>query len=107
MQSQFGADKVAVLLIDIDESYSGKSPKNVSSARKVLSRSKVDWPNAIIPDGWVTALKTFNSSGYGTIVVDRTGIVRGINVHGKEFEALVAKCLDSKSAELKLKDKGK
>ncbi len=33
--------------------------------------------------------EAFNLSGYGTIVVDATGIVRGVNLYGKELKHLI------------------
>jgi hypothetical protein len=35
-------------------------------------------------------------SGYGNILVDAKGIVRGVNLHGKELERLVKEIVEGK-----------
>jgi hypothetical protein len=44
---------------------------------------------AVLAIGWDDAQRTFNLSGYGKLLVDRKGIVRGVNLHGAELERLV------------------
>ena len=43
----------------------------------------------IAQKGFHDTVHAFNLSGYGNVVVDGKGIVRGVNAHGKELERLV------------------
>jgi len=47
----------------------------------------------LAPKGLDDVVQTFNVSGYGNIIVDAKGIVRGVNVHGKQLERLVEEIL--------------
>ena len=96
MQKKFGADKVAVALIDIDPSYFEKSEEYLPKCKKILDKHKLTWPNAIAPKGWEDVIRIFNLSGYGKIVVDAKGIVRGVNIREGELEKLIATCVEGK-----------
>jgi hypothetical protein len=89
VQQRFGADKLAVVLIDVDPGYFDKQDTYLPQAKKILERHKVDWPNVIAEKGFHDTVHAFNLSGYGNVVVDGKGIVRGVNAHGKELERLV------------------
>jgi hypothetical protein len=89
VQRRFGADKLAVVLLDVDPGYFKKPELYLPQARKVLARHKLNWPNAIASKGFDDTVHAFNLSGYGNIVVDAKGIVRGVNVHGKQLERVV------------------
>jgi hypothetical protein len=93
VQERVGADKLAVALIDVDPSYFNNPQEYLPKAKKVLEGHNVDWPNAIAQDGWADTIRIFNVSGYGNIVVDAGGIVRGINVHESELERLIDKII--------------
>ena len=99
MQQRVGADKLAVVLIDVDPGYFKTPEEYLPKAQKVLERHKLDWPNAIAPKGFGDTVRTFNLSGYGNIVVDAQGIVRGVNVHGAELERLIETIVEAKGAE--------
>jgi hypothetical protein len=96
VQNRVGADKLAVALIDVDPAYFKTTEEYLPKAKKVLERHKLDWPNAIAQNGWGDMVHTFNVSGYGNIVVDAGGIVRGLNVHESELERLIDKIMASK-----------
>jgi hypothetical protein len=96
VQQRFGADKLAVVLIDVDPGYFGKQEKYLTEAKEILEKYKVDWPNAIAEKGFHDMVHAFNLSGYGNVVVDGKGIVRGVNVHGKELERLVEEIMGTK-----------
>ena len=89
MQQRHGADKFAVVLLSVDPEYFGKDDGYITQAKKLFEKHKIDWPNAFLPGGWADVMHTFNLSGYGNIVVDAKGIVRGVNVHGEALESLV------------------
>ena len=93
MQNRVGADKLAVALIDVDPAYFKTTEEYLPKSKKVLERHKLDWPNAIAQNGWADTVHTFNVSGYGNIVVDAGGIVRGLNVHESELERLIDKII--------------
>ena len=93
MQQRFGADKLSVVLLDVDAGYFEKPETYLPRARKILDKLKLDWPNAMAPKGFHDVVHAFNLSGYGNIVVDANGIVRGVNVLGKEFERVVEKLI--------------
>ena len=96
MQQRAGAEKLAVVLIDVDPGYFQKQEQYLPQAKKILERHKLEWPNAIAEKGFNDTVHAFNLSGYGNIVVDPKGIVRGLNVHGKELEHLVQEIVAGK-----------
>ena len=96
MQQRYGADKLAVVLIDVDPGFSSPPEKYLPRARKVLDRLKLDWPNAIAPNGFKDTVRAFNLSAYGNIIVDAKGIVRGVNLHDKDLERLLEEIVAGK-----------
>jgi hypothetical protein len=86
VQQRLGADKLAVVLLDVDPGYFSKPEEYLPQARKILARHKLDWPNAIAPSGCKDTVHAFNLSGYSNVIVDAKGIVRGVNLHGKDLE---------------------
>ena len=99
MQQRLGADKLAVVLIDVDPGYYEKPEEYLPKAKKILERLKLDWPNAIAMKGFNDTVRVFNLSGYGNVVVDAKGVVRGINLHGKELERRVEEIVEGKKAD--------
>ena len=99
MQQRYGADKLAVILIDVDPGYFDKQEAYLSKAKDILDRHKVDWPNAIAEKGFNDTVRAFNLSGYGNVVVDGDGIVRGVNAHGKELERLIEEIIGATKQE--------
>ena len=99
MQQRFGADKLPVVLIDVDPEYFKKPEEYLPKAGKILERHKLDWPNAIASNGFNDTVRLFNLSGYGNVVVDAKGIVRGVNIHGKELERLIEATVKGKKAD--------
>jgi hypothetical protein len=95
VQQRYGADKLAVALIDIDPEYFPQD-QYLPKACKILEKHKLDWPNALASGGMNDTVHAFNLCGYGNIVVDAKGIVRGVNVHGKELERLVEQIMEGK-----------
>ena len=98
MQHRFGADKLAVILIDVDPDYYPKPEQYLPKAQKILEKHKLKWPNAMAPKGFHDVVHAFNLSGYGNIVVDAKGIVRGVNLHGNALEHLVEEVMGAKHA---------
>ena len=99
MQERVGADKLAVVLIDVDPGYFKTPEQYLPKAKKVLERHKLDWPNAIARNGFHDTVRTFNVSGYGNIVVDAGGVVVGVNLHGKDLERAIDKMLAAQETE--------
>jgi hypothetical protein len=99
VQQRFGTDKLAVALIDVDTGYFEKPERYLPQAKKILERLKLDWPNAIAPNGFNDTARAFNLSGYGNVVVDAKGIVRGVNVHGKELERVTEAMVEGKKTD--------
>jgi hypothetical protein len=99
VQQRWGAEKLTVALIDVDPGYFAKPEQYQPQARKILARLKVDWPNAIAPHGFTDTARVFNLSGYGNIIVDARGIVRGVNLHGGELERLIQMVVEGKTPE--------
>ena len=83
-------------LIDVDPEYFESQQRYLAQAKKILDKHKLDWPNALAAHAFNDMVRTFNISGYGNVVVDANGIVRGINVHGNELERLVEAILGGK-----------
>ena len=88
-----------MVLLDVDPEFFGKADDYLPRARKILERQKLSWPNAIAPKGLQDTVRVFNLSGYGNVVVDAQGVVRGVNVHGKELERLLEEVAAGKRAE--------
>jgi hypothetical protein len=99
VQERVGADKLAVVLIDVDPGYFKTPEEYLPKSKKVLERHKLDWPNAIAQNGFNDTVRTFNVSGYGNIVVDAAGIVVGVNLHGTDLERAIDKMMEAKAAE--------
>ncbi len=88
-----------MVLLDVDPEFFAKPDDYLPRARKILERQKVNWPNAIAPKGFQDTVRAFNLSGYGNVIVDAKGIVRGVNVHGKELERLLDEVAGGKKAD--------
>jgi len=99
VQQRVGADKLAVVLLDVDPGFFQESEKYLPQAKKILERHKLNWPNAIALKGFEDTVHVFNLSGYGNVVVDAKGIVRGVNLHGKELERLLEAIVEGKKAD--------
>ena len=99
MQQRLGADKLAVVLLDVDPGYFSKPEEYLPQAKKILERHKLNWPNAIAPKGFDDTVHAFNLSGYGNIIVDAKGIVRGVNLHEKELERVLEAIVEGKKAD--------
>jgi hypothetical protein len=99
VQQRCGANKLAVVLIDVDPGFFSKPEEYLPRARKILARHKLDWPNAIAPNGCKDTLHAFNLSGYGNVIVDGKGIVRGVNLHGKDLERLLGEVVEGKKVD--------
>jgi hypothetical protein len=97
VQEAHGKDKLAVLLLSVDPDYFPRDDSYKATAKKIYATKKVDWPNVFLAKGWTDAERTFNAPGYGNILVDRKGIVRGVNLHGKDLEKLVRQVVSEKS----------
>ena len=97
MQREHGRDKLAVVLLSVDPGYFEGSDAYLKQARTILQSRRLDWPSAFLPGGWSDAERLFNMTGYGNILVDPQGIVRGVNVHQQQLEALVRRVLEEKS----------
>jgi hypothetical protein len=90
---------LAVVLLDVGPEYFDKPDQYLPKAKSILERQKLTWPNAIAPKGFQDTVRVFNLSGSGNVVVDAKGIVRGVNVHGKELERLLEEVVTGKKAE--------
>jgi hypothetical protein len=90
---------LAVVLLDVDPGYFKMPEDYLPQARKILDRHKLNWPNAIATKGFDDTAHVFNLSGYGNVVVDAKGIVRGINLHGKELERVLEATVTGKKAD--------
>jgi hypothetical protein len=93
IQKKYGRDKFEVVLVSIDLGY-GETYGNVRrSVERTMARYKVDWPSIIEPDGWNGTMRRFNVGGYDPILVDPNGIVRKVNVRGRELDGLLESIL--------------
>ena len=88
-----------MVLIDVDPGFFANPEEHLHRARKLLVRLKLDWPNAIVPNGFKDMMRSFNHSGYGNIIVDAKGIVRGVNLHGQDLERLLEEIVEGKKAD--------
>jgi hypothetical protein len=93
VQQRFGADRLSVVLVDVDPEYYPEQKDYLPQANKILARHKLAWPNVLAPKGFHDVARAFNLSGYGNVLVDAEGVVRGVNLHGKELERVVEQVL--------------
>jgi len=103
MQQRFGPDKLAVVLIDVDPEYYKNPDDYLPQAKKIMEKNKLVCPNVLAANGFTDMVRTFNVSGYGNIIVDEKGFVRGVNVHGDELERLMEEITHVKKREKKRK----
>lgn len=87
-----------MVLIDVDPAYS-QPEEFLPQAKAILDRHKLTWPNTIAPKGFNDIVHAFNLSGYGTVVVDAKGVVRGVNLHDKDLEQLLEAVAEGKTAD--------
>ena len=99
VQQRFGADELAVVLIDVDSGFFAKPEQYLPLTKKMLARYKVDWPNVIAPNGFKDTVHAFNLSAYANVIVDAKGIVRGVNVHGPNLERLLEEIVERKKVD--------
>jgi hypothetical protein len=99
VQQRIGADRLAVVLIDVDPGFFSRPEEYLPRAGKILARHKLDWPNAIAPNGFKDTIHAFNLSGYGNIIVDAKGIVRGMNLRDKDLERLLEEIVEGKKGD--------
>lgn len=55
----------------------------------MFKKLKIDWPNVWAEKGWATTIERFNQDGYGLMLVDAEGIVRGVNLRKPRAEQLL------------------
>jgi hypothetical protein len=94
-----GADKLAVILLSVDPVIFKKPEEYLPRVGKILARRKLDWPNALAPKGFDDTMRAFNLSGWGNIVVDAKGIVRGINLRHTNLERLLEEVATGKKVD--------
>ena len=88
-----------MVLLDVGPEYFDKPEHYQPKARDILQRHKLNWPNAVAPKGFQDTVRVFNLSGYGNVIVDAKGVVRSVNVHGKELERLLEEVVAGKRAD--------
>jgi len=100
VQQRYGADKLVVVLLNVDPDPAyGKDDRYLARTKSIFEKLKIDWPNVFLSGGWNDVMHAFNVGGYGTIVVDARGVVRGTNLHGLALERLVGKLMDETKEE--------
>ena len=81
-----------MLLLSVDRSYESiDAEKAQSLAHGIFKKFKLEWKNVFDPDGWNGVMRTFNSSGYGKVLIDPKGIVLGADLKARDVEALLKK----------------
>ncbi len=81
---------MAVLLLSVDRGRKpGDEERLLKATHSLQEKLKLDWPNIFVPDSWSGVLRTFNIKGYGLILVDPKGIVRGAGFHAKDLESMM------------------
>lgn len=89
IQNKLGKDKFEVLLLSVDaeRNFCGENPADAD--RKSLKEVGVDWENVLVPGGFETLLRRYNLDGYGLVLIDPNGIVRGVNLRADEVKKLI------------------
>ena len=82
----------------MDPEYHDKKEQYEPQAKRLFKKLDLTWPNVWVGGGWGEMNRTFNADGYGTILVDDKGIVRGINLHGEELVRRVREITETKPA---------
>lgn len=86
------------MLLSVDPEYFTKKEKYEPQAKKLFTKLNLDWPNVWVSGGWAEMNRIFNSDGYGKILIDNEGIVRGINIHGEALAKRVREITEAKPA---------
>jgi peroxiredoxin len=62
---------------------------------KAISQDVLTWPQVLDTDGWnAQSTLVYGVDGIpASYLIDRKGIIRGINLHGRELEAMLKKLL--------------
>lgn len=87
-----GPDKFNVILLTVDtdrQFYDSQAP------RLFETYGGKDWPQIMLPGGFEGAL-TFGDYGFGSVVVDETGIVRAVGAMSFNIEALMDQLVHAK-----------
>lgn len=82
----------------MEPEYFDKKEQYEPQAKKLFKKLDLSWPNVWVAGGWGEMNRTFNADGYGNILVDGKGIVRGVNLHGEEFVRRVLEITGTKPA---------
>ncbi|TWT31562.1 TlpA family protein disulfide reductase [Blastopirellula retiformator] len=90
-QEKYSPENVRVVLFSTDRNrafYDKQSPKLFKKY------GGADWPAVLLPSAFESAL-VFGDYGFGSVVVDKEGVVRGIGLHGYEVKQVLANILES------------
>jgi hypothetical protein len=97
-QKKVGRDKFDVLMLSIDHSYGMPIDAVIKSDKESMRDAEVNWPNVVLPHGFTDVKATFNTEGYGLILIDPKGIVRDTNVTPDTLEPLLGQILNMRIA---------
>ncbi len=94
VQEKYGADKVAVVLLDVDRDYGATESQATADAKSAMKEHGAgDWPCVILPNGWKDMNENFGIDGYQVVVIDPAGNVVIDNTYGDELDPHVRKGL--------------
>lgn len=91
------SDTLRVVLLTVDTNrqlYDSRAP------RLFETYGGADWPQIMIPGGFDGAL-VIGDYGFGSVVVDKAGIVRGVGVHGHDIETVLADTINRPGAAIR------
>jgi hypothetical protein len=86
------------VLVSIGRSYSTDLRRDKRKSAAIFAKQKITWPSVYDPLGWAGVQRRFNADGYGLILVDAQGIVRGVDLSKRDLKSLLEKTLGKKKA---------
>ena len=91
-QIKYG-NKLQVVGLSVDMGYGSDAATARKSCGTIMAKNNVSWPNVFDPKGFDGVMRNFNISGYGLVLVDPIGIVRGIDIRVAQANLLLDKIL--------------
>lgn len=89
LQEKYGKDRLAVLMLSVDEAYGTPTQEAIEGNRAVLREHQITWQNVVVPGGWEEMEKRFGIDGYGITYVDAKGNLIGMDLTPEMIDVLL------------------
>jgi hypothetical protein len=93
LQQKYGKDKLAVLILNVDLSYDYSEEAAIKGAKKHMKQQGVDFPMALMANGFDDTQRMFHLDGYGIALVGPDGKVISTHESGRGLQDQLAKAI--------------